>query len=288
MSYEIIKNYRHNEQLRKSFNELSQKTFGGLEFETWYQNGYWNEKYIPYSILQDGKIISNVSVNRIDCTLNGTPKHYIQLGTVMTDENHRNKGYARILMEEVQKDFSGCDGFYLYANDSVLDFYPKFGFEKAEEYRFSASIDSKSDNTTIPILMTNQQEWQDFLKEKNQRKSQGFLTMDTDDLMMFYLTQFMQKNVYYIKEKDAYVIAEADGDTLTLYDIFSAENIDILSLCFCFGKDIQKVEFAFTPRNYSEFEKSLYKEEDTTFFVLGETIKKDIKQFFAFPQLTHA
>ena len=31
---EIIKNYRHNEALRRSFNALAEKTFG-LNFENW-------------------------------------------------------------------------------------------------------------------------------------------------------------------------------------------------------------------------------------------------------------
>ena len=33
--YEIIKNYRDNEQLRHSFNELAMKTFD-IDFEDWY------------------------------------------------------------------------------------------------------------------------------------------------------------------------------------------------------------------------------------------------------------
>ena len=40
-------NIRDNEQIRRSFNELAQKTFG-LSFEQWYQNGYWGDSYIPH------------------------------------------------------------------------------------------------------------------------------------------------------------------------------------------------------------------------------------------------
>ena len=68
MKYEILSNYRKNDELRASFNQLAEKTFG-LSFEGWYQSGFWNDKYIPYSVLSDGKIISNVSVNLINCTV---------------------------------------------------------------------------------------------------------------------------------------------------------------------------------------------------------------------------
>ena len=53
--YEVIKNYRENNPIRQSFNELAEKTFG-LNFEDWYQNGFWGENYNPYSIVQEGKL----------------------------------------------------------------------------------------------------------------------------------------------------------------------------------------------------------------------------------------
>ena len=59
---QIIKKYRDKEELRKSFNELAKKTFG-LNFEDWYQNGFWGDNYNPYSIVMDGRIVANVSVN---------------------------------------------------------------------------------------------------------------------------------------------------------------------------------------------------------------------------------
>ena len=67
---EVIKNYRDNAQLRASFNELAKKTFW-IDFEDWYQNGYWTDLYNPYSIIMDGRVVANVSVNRTDFEWNG-------------------------------------------------------------------------------------------------------------------------------------------------------------------------------------------------------------------------
>lgn len=52
---EIIKNYRDNAVLRYSFNTLAEETFG-LDFEAWYQNGFWGDDYNPYSIVKDDKL----------------------------------------------------------------------------------------------------------------------------------------------------------------------------------------------------------------------------------------
>jgi len=52
---QVIKDYRNDTKLRTSFNELAGKTFG-LNFEDWYQNGYWTDRYNPHSIVIDGKV----------------------------------------------------------------------------------------------------------------------------------------------------------------------------------------------------------------------------------------
>ena len=41
--YQVEKDYRNNDSLRKSFNELVEKTFG-FNFENWYQNGFWGDR----------------------------------------------------------------------------------------------------------------------------------------------------------------------------------------------------------------------------------------------------
>ena len=47
MNTQIIKSYRNQDTLRHSFNALAGKTFEGLNFEPWYQNGYWSDSYNP-------------------------------------------------------------------------------------------------------------------------------------------------------------------------------------------------------------------------------------------------
>ena len=287
LKYEIISNYSRDDKLRHLFNELSVDTFG-LDFENWYQSGYWNEKYIPYSILADEKIISNVSVNIIDCTVNGKQRHYIQLGTIMTDENYRNQGFSRILMEKIISDYSDRDGIFLYANDSVVDFYPKFGFRKADEFRFRSSV-----NTDLPagvkmIPMNTAEDFNAFINAKRSLVSRSPVITDTDDLMMFYLTQFMQESVYKLNDRNCYVIAEKNDDLLTVYDILSDKPIDPSEICLLFGNEIKKVEFAFIPENNSSLEKYQYTEEDTTFFVLGDTLIDDLPEILSFPALVHA
>lgn len=94
------------------------------------ERGYFEGDYIPYSFEVDGKIISNVSVNRMHFVLNGEKRYYIQIGTVMTASKCRNQGLARKLMDLIIEEYEDkCDGIYLFGDLSALDFYRKMGFK---------------------------------------------------------------------------------------------------------------------------------------------------------------
>lgn len=68
--YKFVKDYRDNPVLRSSFNRLAEKTFC-LDFEPWYQHGFWTEKYNPYSIVYNGEVVSSISVSQMEFTKNG-------------------------------------------------------------------------------------------------------------------------------------------------------------------------------------------------------------------------
>lgn len=248
MEVMIKKGYWGNDALRKSFNELAGKTFG-LSFEGWYQNGFWTDKYIPYSVIHGNKVIANISVNRMDFKYDGEMNHYIQLGTIMTDERYRKQGFSRMLMDIILKEYASCDGIYLYANDSVLDFYPRFGFTAKKQFRYFTDINCAGERNVKFVPMKTKDDWASFLQEKNIRNSLGIADMKNDELLMFYLTQFMQNNVFYLANVDSYVIAEMKEDTLVLFDVFSKGQVPVKNIWEEFGKEIKKVIFSFVPKD---------------------------------------
>ena len=104
MNYQLVKQVRENSPLRKSFIDLAVKTFD-LSFEEWYQQGYWTDAYIPYAFVERNKVIANASANIIDLRWQGEPRRYIQIGTVMTEPDHRNKGLAGQLIHHILQDW---------------------------------------------------------------------------------------------------------------------------------------------------------------------------------------
>jgi GNAT superfamily N-acetyltransferase len=289
--YIFIKDYKDNILYRKSFNELTKKIYG-FDFEEWYQSGYWGSGYIPYSLVEGEDIVANVSASIVDCLVLGERKIYIQIGTVMTVYTYQNQGLARYLMNKVVEEWEDkCDMIYLFANDSVLDFYPKFRFRAINEYEYSKTITNSNEIIVAEKLDMSLEKSRALVVEKiNNSISISKLSMVKNiGLVMFYCTSFMSNNVYYLREQDVVVIAEIEGHTLYLKEIFSASEIDLDNIIReLSNKEVRTVVFGFTPKETRNYCVNLLNEEDTTLFTLNG--KEDLfeNNKLMFPLLSHA
>lgn len=137
---ELLTDYKHNTELRQSLGALAKETFS-LGLEEWYQAGFWDDNYVPYSLVENGRVVANVSANTVNLIYEGKQMTAVLIGTVMTDKAYRGKGYAARLMNAVLEEYrEKVDMLYLFANNSVLNFYPKFGFVPREEWQCSVPL----------------------------------------------------------------------------------------------------------------------------------------------------
>ncbi|MFT7239498.1 MAG: GNAT superfamily N-acetyltransferase [Cyclobacteriaceae bacterium] len=288
--YGYVVNYKSDTSLRNSFNRLTRKIYH-FDFEGWYQNGYWSDRYIPYSIADGTNIVANVSVNVIDFIVGGMKRTSIQIGTVMTDEDYRHQGLNRFLLEKVLAEWRGkCDLIYLFANDSVLNFYPKFGFKPAEEYQHSLEIKSGETTANFTQLNMSDKEEEKFLYQKVKQSTQ-FSQLSMDDnasLVMFYCTSFMSEDVYFSKELAVIAIATYDDHILYIKDIFCEKEIAIKDVISALTNEkITRVVLGFTPKERDSFDENIFQQDDTL-FVLDDKwgLFKNSKMMF--PILSHA
>ncbi|MDE7326127.1 MAG: GNAT family N-acetyltransferase [Lachnospiraceae bacterium] len=286
---EIKKSYRNNNALRQSFNELAKCTFC-LDFEDWYQNGLWTDRYNPYSVVKDGEVIANVSVNQTDLIFDGNIKHFLQLGTVMTKEGFRKQGLIREIMAAIDADYNGkTDGTYLFANDSVLDFYPKFGFLEAFEYLYSKSFSNRGECYFEKTPMYNKKSWESLKSAMERSIFRGRLDLaGNPELILFYVTKFMQEDVYYHKDSDTYVIAEFDNGNIFLHNIFSSTLRHLNEIIPLFGESAKKVVLGFVPETEENFRAEKIHPEDCTFFLSGKGTNIFQSNKLRIPSLAHA
>ena len=48
----------------------------GISFRDWYAEGNWTDRYIPYALAENGRVVSNVSVNLMDFFFQGMYRRY--------------------------------------------------------------------------------------------------------------------------------------------------------------------------------------------------------------------
>ena len=284
----IIKNYRDNSQLRGSFNRLAKVTFG-LDFEPWYQNGFWTDDYNPYSVVLDGEVVANVSVNRTDMVIGGARRKLYQLGTVMTSQAHRNRGYIRAIMAEIEKDTADADGIYLFGGDNVLEFYPKFGFVQGTEHIYTKAIAQGGACRMERVGMDGPEGWAQLRTAMEKSEFETACTMaDNPGLIFFYAAQFMQDCVYHDRALNAWAIAEIEDGALMLHNVFAPAGVTLQDVIASFGAQVKQVTLGFAPSDPAGFDCAAYHEEDCTFFVRGAAFDDFAAKKLRIPSLSHA
>lgn len=292
-SFQLVTDYRHNESLKESFNALAMKTFD-IDFRGWYNKGYWDESYVPYSYVDGGKVIANASVAKMSVIIKGKRFNAIQIGTVMTDEMYRNQGLSKKLMRQILKDYESiADFIYLFANETVLDFYPKFGFTRLHESKFSLDLTKNPIpiNKAAQVKQLSIEEDLALLELYAENRYVNSTILDVENnisLLLFYFTLVFNESIHYIQEFETIVIMEEEEGTLHIYAIISLEEPNfegvLASICV---ETTEKVVFYFTPDfSIKGMSVSMFPNDHDALFVL--TKQTILKGYFMFPLTSHS
>lgn len=118
-------------------------------------------------------------------------------------------------------------------------------------------------------------------------RSVSRFSMNNAGLAMFYLTGPMKDRVRYDPETGAYLVAAVEGNLLLLDDVFCEEAVDLDHAVTAFGPEVRRVAFGFSPCMDAGLERMACEEEDTTLFVLKNTLDFREKEL-RFPALSRA
>jgi hypothetical protein len=288
-TYQFASNYKDNNSLRKGFNTLALKCFD-FELEDFYQKGYWDDRYIPYSIISDGQVVSNVSVFIFEFLLKTESIQCVQIATAMTDINYRNRGLCKYLLNRVIHEWkNGCDMIYLFANNSAIELYPKFGFYPAQEYVHSTEkllVGARADIVKLNMSLEKDQE-RVINYIHNTVPVSGFSPLHAPSLIIYYCITSYCNNIYYLPELDSMVIFEIKDTILYVYDIFCKKHIDLADIIKRLStNNVKRVILGFSPLNKNSFDEEVLKIENSTLMILGD--QKSILSNYAirFPVLT--
>ena len=196
--------------MRGKFYTFTRALFPGVNFIDWYNQGYWSEKYIPFSVVEDDKVVSNVSISRMKIYIDGDLLDGIQIGTVGTLPEYRNKGLSKFLMNYVLRKYDHlCDIFFLFANDSVLKFYPKFGFKSYQETIFNLSSKIPASNYNARKLNISNTSDLAIIKRtiaKRHTLTKRFGAIGYDFITHWHLLNVFSDKLYYLEDLEVIFI----------------------------------------------------------------------------------
>jgi len=269
-TFRYAENAIQNDIDRDSYFELTKKVFG-LDFYPWYRSGFCGNSFVPHTLYHNDIAVASVGVMVSEFKWKNCIKTYVQISTVITDPEYRSVNLSRWLMELVLKEWKcKSDLIYLYANDSVVDFYPKFGFDRVNEYVYSMPVSKRAGKCRKLDLASSGD--MALLTEKYLSCNNPFsaLTMEKNlSHVMFHCVTFLHDNVYYVEDCDAVVIAEYEKDTIFCYDIYSDTKCSIRDVIgILAAENTTTVNFGFTPNVIDGCRCEKSEERDTTVFAL--------------------
>ncbi|MDR2222898.1 MAG: GNAT family N-acetyltransferase [Flavobacteriaceae bacterium] len=279
--YTLHINYQKNDVLRHEFNRLCREVWE-FDFEGYYQSGYWGEDCILYSLFKGDQIVSHTTLSIFDLTKDGQTIKVGQLGTVMTEPTYQDKGLSRFLLEYIKAEYATIlKGYFLFANDTVLEYYPKFGYTAIEEYQASISVDStQKSHHSFEKLDLNQPESLALFKQYVE-DGYTYNRLDTKNvgLAFFYCYATydfsFRESVYYSKSLDAIAIFEQEEEEITIYAIYQKDHTqqqlsDIVNACA--QNEAKTILFAFAPTLEGATYKLYKEDDDITLMVTDELI----------------
>ncbi|MFA4870103.1 MAG: hypothetical protein WC623_18035 [Pedobacter sp.] len=272
--YTLYIKYQHDQKLRLEFNRMTEE-FWGFDFENYYQSGFWDDNCILYSLFDGDKIVSHTTVSLFE----NEGKILIQLGTVMTDIHYQKRGLSRFLMERIMCDFNGKhDGIFLFANETVLDFYPKFGLIPTSEFECFFSVKNADFVTKLDKRRLDLDDPEDLrlfeTSVENAFPNSKFSTRNKA-LDFFYCYAYpelgFKNSIFFIDEFSCVVVVQIEDGVLYLIDIFAPDEINSRGLIGAFSDfSFEVVVFGFTPKETAGFHFRNYKEDDLQLFISPE------------------
>jgi len=206
----------------------------------------WDERYESYSIIDNGKMLSNVCIYKTEMIVDGKVIRANRFGAVATCKSVRGRGLSRFLIEHVLSLYPNTLA-YLTANPSVIDFYSRFGFKQIQTYspKIGAKINNSPDKT-IKYKLDDKV----FINALYGRGGYSEIVdcLNTQPIQIFNLFMGYADDIYFLPNLDVIVVAKQEENELFLVDTIAKKPIsfDVLKKELPF-RGVDTVRFGFSP-----------------------------------------
>jgi ribosomal protein S18 acetylase RimI-like enzyme len=238
----------------EAFLEFVPRVFPRISYRHWHEYGGWDDSYVAYALAQGDRIVANASLSRMDVVLQGQRMQGWQLSAVGTLPEHRGQGLQNQLIPRLLEQTGAADLVFLFANHQVLDFYPRFGFERVRESLFYDDCNVTPEGPKLRALDLASPEDRALLRRVSANAepvTNLFGARDYGNTILWYWSNFYRGGLRYVPEHDAIIVVDQSDDLLRIYDVLSSAPLDLAAhLSRLVASPIKQLEFGFTPSRY--------------------------------------
>ena len=168
---------------------------------------------------------------------------------------------------------NSADLFFLFANETVTDFYPKFGFKQYNEvvHRSDSDIPA-SDYSARKLNISSESDFAILTNLLSRRAplTKLFGAVDYGFITMWHVLNICKDDIYYLEDDDIIFIVTEKNRQLDIWEVIYDDQFDITeALPKIISDKINSVNFHFPP-DVLNYKYDSTKESDTLLFVRGE------------------
>ena len=251
------------------------RVFKRASFRHWYDLGSWDAGYSAFAVADGDDVIASASLQRMTIILGGRELTGWQLGAVGVVQEYRGNGLQRRIMARLMDVPGAKDLVFLFANDSVLEFYPRFGFRRAIEHIYGVEIPLEpATHARLRKLSLHSRDDRALLQRVAATSlpvTREFGARDYGGVLLWYWANFYQDHFYFDDQQDAIIIAVEHPGWLEVCDVVAAARLDLpAALRRLIERPVSRVEFGFTPEIYWPGAQVVREYTDSPLFVLGD------------------
>jgi GNAT superfamily N-acetyltransferase len=272
------------EEYRALLNNLLQESFG-LSLESWFSTWGWPDDYTCFSLLENGRMLANASVYRMDLLIQDVEQEWLQLGGVATRKDRQGEGLSRQLLQFIFDQYPE-KSFFLCANERVLDFYPRFGFQRIPSWQpiletRRIPVRLGRSHGSMRQLQLNDPQVKDYLTGRR-CFSRLFDCTNAAPIDWFHLLLEYATNIYEIPALQTMLVAHQTGSILNLAGVWARQPISFSELAPALDfPGISAIHFGFQP-DWLQVDYQMVERADDPLFVRG---RWDVNQKIILPEL---
>ena len=209
--------------LKQQFIHLTQEIHN-LDLTLWDEMGFWDDRYRPFSLFDQGRIISTLCLYEMQAIIHGESQKIVQISAVATVPDHRKQGLNRDLTKRALELATPHAGLILFADDAARGYYENTGFRPLRE-SLATITPTQTDlqNGNLSKLDLRDTKILDDLYQRVQRRAapSQIFSIQMPRLFMFHVLYTMRDCCYAIPDLDCVVLIKRDGEQLIIYDILA-------------------------------------------------------------------